>query len=154
MTDYNHAYELVPVSLAEANAFVLMHHRHHKPVVGSKFQVAVASGGQIVGVAIAGRPVARALDDGWTLEVNRSCTDGSRNVNSMLYGAMARAAWALGYRKVITYTLKSESGISLAAAGWQIVAERRGREWTTPSRPRITVGGAQLEAKLRWEVVA
>ncbi len=146
------AYVLVPVSLAEANGFVLMHHRHHKPVVGSKFQVGVAAGGEIVGIAIAGRPVARGLDDGWTIEVNRSCTDGHPNVNSMLYGAVARAAFALGYRKVITYTLQSESGISLRAAGWRVVAEIRGREWDTPTRPRVDVGGAQLEAKLRWEV--
>ena len=145
---------LVPVSLAEANAFVAAHHRHHRPVVGSKFQVAVAVGGEIVGVAIAGRPVARGLDDGWTIEVNRSCTDGHPNANSMLYGAVARAAFALGYHKVITYTLKSESGTSLRAAGWRTVAEITGREWTTPSRPRIEVGGAQIEAKLRWELTA
>ncbi len=152
--DSNHAYTLCPVTLAEANAFVAIHHRHHKPVVGSKFQVAVESGGEIVGIAIAGRPVARGLDDGWTIEVNRSCTDGHPNVNSMLYGAVARAAFALGYRKVITYTLGSESGVSLRAAGWRVVAEIKGREWTTPSRPRVEVGGAQLEAKLRWEAVA
>ena len=154
MTSGNSSYKLVPVSLAEANAFVLKHHRHHKPVVGSKFQVAVATAGEIIGVAIAGRPVARGLDDGWTIEVNRSCTDGLwPNVNSMLYGAVARAAFALGYRKVITYTLASESGISLRAAGWHVVAEIRGREWTTPTRPRVEIGGAQMEAKLRWEKV-
>ena len=148
------SYELVPVTLAEANAFVRMKHRHHKPVVGSKFQMAIASGGEIVGVAIVGRPVARGLDDGWTLEVNRTCTDGHPNVNSMLYGACARAAFALGYRKVITYTLTSESGISLRAAGWRVVAQIAGREWDTPARPRIDQGGAQLEAKLRWEVAS
>lgn len=145
---------LVPITLDQANVFVAAKHRHHRPVVGSKFQVAVASGGEIVGVAIAGRPVARALDDGWTLEVNRTCTDGHPNANSMLYGAVARAAFALGYRKVITYTLRSESGTSLRAAGWRIVAEISGREWDMPSRPRVKIGGAQLEAKLRWEVAS
>ncbi len=152
MSNSSQTYALCPVTQAEANAFVATHHRHHKPGVGSKFQVAVACGGEIVGVAIAGRPVARGLDDGFTIEVNRTCTDGHPNVNSMLYGAVARAAWALGYRKVVTYTLSSESGVSLRAAGWRVVAEIRGREWTTPIRPRIQVGGAQLEAKLRWEV--
>lgn len=144
--------ELVPITQAQANEFVTLHHRHHKPVVGSKFQVAVACEGEIVGVAIAGRPVARMLDDGFTIEVNRTCTDGHANANSMLYGAVARAAFALGYRKVITYTLASESGISLRGAGWRVVAEVKGQSWSrTAYRPRVD-GSAQLEAKLRWEV--
>ena len=89
--------DICPVSLKEANAFVAEHHRHHKPVVGHKFSIACTDGEKIVGVAIVGRPVARYLDDGWTLEVNRCCTDGTRNACSMLYAAAWRAARAMGY---------------------------------------------------------
>jgi hypothetical protein len=87
---------LVPITLAEANEFVRLHHRHHQPVPGCKFCLAVSDGEKIVGVAIVGRPVARMLDDGWTLEVNRTCTDGTKNANSMLYGACQRVAFGLG----------------------------------------------------------
>lgn len=140
---------VVPISFAEANSFVAQHHRHHKPVVGCKFVVAVATKNEIVGVALVGRPVARALDDGWTLEVNRLCTDGHRNACSMLYAAAWRAARALGYRKLITYTLAEEGGASLRAAGWRVVAETDGGSWNCPSRPRVDTH--PLQAKLRWE---
>ncbi len=125
------------MSLAEANAFVLAHHRHHKPVVGHKFSLGAAMGDQIVGVAIVGRPVARGRDDGMTLEVTRLCTNGTRNACSFLYGAAARAAFALGYRRLGTYILASESGASLKASGWRMVAEVRGRSWSCPTRPRV-----------------
>lgn len=118
--------ELCPVSFAEAKAFVLAKHRHHKPPVGWKFGVGVAKEGELVGVAMAGRPVARKLDDGFTLEVNRTCTTGEKNANSMLYGAIRRAAKALGYRELVTYTLLSESGASLKAAGWKRTETRLG----------------------------
>jgi len=92
---------------------------------------------RILGVVIAGRPTAREFDDGWTIEVTRLCTDGARNVGSFLYGAANRAAFALGYVRVVTYTLASESGASLRAAGYRVIAERAARpSWDTPSRPR------------------
>lgn len=94
--------ELVPISLKEANFFVARHHRHHKPVIGHKFSVAAAVDGEIVGVAIVGRPVSRYLDDRWTLEVNRLCTDGTRNACSFLYAACWRCARNMGYKKLIT----------------------------------------------------
>lgn len=103
---------IVPVSLQEANAFVAAHHRHHGPVAGHKFSIGVAEGDVVHGVAIVGRPVSRHLDDGLTLEVSRICTDGVRNGCSMLYGASWRAARALGYRRLITYTLPSEGGFT------------------------------------------
>ena len=109
---------LVPVSLREANAYVDAHHRHHRSVVGHKFSVGCEQNGELVGVAIVGRPVSRYLDDGTTLEVTRLCSNGERNVCSFLYGAAARAAKALGYQKIITYTLDTEPGTSLRAAGW------------------------------------
>ena len=98
--------KLVPITLRQANAFVQAYHRHHKPSVGHKFSIGVSDGEKLVGVAICGRPVSRRLDDGLTLEVNRVCTDGTKNACSMLYGASCRAAKAMGYRRVITYILE------------------------------------------------
>lgn len=129
--------EIIPITQKEANAFVAKHHRHHKPVVGSVFQVAVAKGDEVVGVAIVGRPVSRMLDDGWTLEVNRLCTTGEKNACSMLYAASWRAAKALGYKRLITYILNTEPGTSLVAAGWKCLGEAGGGTWERKSRPRI-----------------
>jgi hypothetical protein len=143
---------IVPVSLDEANAFVREHHRHHGPVPGAKFCIGVALEDRIVGVAIVGRPVARMSDNGWTLEVNRTCTDGTKNANSMLYGACRRAAFALGYRKLITYTLPSESGDSLRGAGWKCLGQAGGGNWSRVSRPRVDTHPTQT--KLRWEAHA
>jgi hypothetical protein len=127
-----------PVSFAEAARFVARHHRHHQPPVGHKFSIGVEAGGEMVGVAMIGRPVARHFDDGWTLEVTRTCTNGYRNANSMLYGAAWRATKALGYRRLITYTVASESGASLRAAGWRVVGQRAARPgWNHPQRPRV-----------------
>lgn len=142
----------MPMTLPEANAFVTKHHRHHKPVPGCKFCVACARQETVVGVAIVGRPVARFLDDGWTLEVNRTCTDGTKNANSMLYGACRRATFALGYRKLITYTLPEEGGGSLTAAGWKCVGEAGGGSWNCISRPRVDKH--PLQVKLKWETIA
>jgi hypothetical protein len=142
---------IVPVSLEEANALVEAMHRHHKPVVGHKFSLGVAAADQIVGVAIVGRPVARGNDDGLTLEVNRCCTDGTKNACSMLYGAAWRAAKAMGYRRLITYTLPAEGGTSLRAAGWTLLGERGGGNWNTPSRPRIDTDELLRGQKLLWE---
>lgn len=141
---------VTPINFDEANAFVLRHHRHHKPVIGAKFCVAVSDSESVRGVAIVGRPVARHLDDGWTLEVNRCCTDGARNACSMLYGAAWRIAKAMGYRKLITYTLQEEGGASLRASGWQLVGARGGGNWNTPSRPRIDVAEHLRGQKLLW----
>lgn len=142
--------EIVPVSLEEANAFVTANHRHHKPVVGHKFSIAVANGEGIRGVAIVGRPVARGLDDGWTLEVNRCCTDGTRNACSMLYAAAWRAAKAMGFRKLVTYTLPNEGGASLRAAGWKLIGQRGGGNWNTPARPRIDTDELLRGQKSLW----
>jgi hypothetical protein len=129
--------QLVPVTFEEACAFVEMWHRHHPEPRGHKFSIGVAQDSTLVGVCMVGRPVARRFDDGRTLEVNRTATDGTRNANSMLYAAAARATFALGYRRLITYTQQGETGASLRAAGWTIVAERPARgSWDAPSRPR------------------
>ena len=140
---------LVPVPLKEANAFVAAHHRHHKPVAGHKFSLGCVKDGQLVGVAIVGRPVSRYLDDGMTLEVNRLCSTGEKNVCSFLYGAAARAARTLGYRKIITYTLDSEPGTTLRAAGWSCAGLAGGKEWTGQRKPKEQQYPAQM--KLRYE---
>lgn len=141
---------VTPIDLAEANAFVSTHHRHHKPVVGYKFAIAV-SDDAVRGVAIVGRPVSRHLDDGWTLEVNRCCTDGARNACSMLYASAWKAAKALGYRRLITYTLPEEGGASLRGAGWKLVGIRGGGNWNVKSRPRIDTKEHLSGQKHLWE---
>jgi len=143
---------LVPVSFSDASAFVAGWHRHHVPPIGHKFSIGVADGdGVLRGVVMVGRPVARHYDDGLTLEVNRTATDGTANANSMLYGAAWRAAKALGYSRLITYTQEGESGSSLRAAGWSVVAELNERKgWDTPSRPRSGRGVDGVQ-RLLWE---
>lgn len=146
--------DLVPLPLDEANAFIQEHHRHHGRVVGHKFSLGVCSAGPgmeavIHGVAIVSRPVARGLDDGLTLEITRVATDGYKDACSALYGGCRRAAFALGYKRLVTYTLASESGVSLRAAGYRLVGEVRGRSWSCQSRPRVDKH--PLQAKLRWE---
>ena len=144
---------VVPMPLDEANAFIREHHRHHGPVQGYKFGVGVVDeGGTIRGVATVGRPVARHLDDGWTLEVTRVATDGCRNAPSALLGACRRATFALGYRKLVTYTLPSESGQSLKGAGYRCVGEAGGTPWASSRLGRPRVDKYPLQRKLRWEV--
>lgn len=127
----------VRIDLAEANAFVAEHHRHHKPAVGHLFSIGAALGNLIVGVVIVGRPVSRHRDDGQTAEVTRLCTDGTKDACSFLYGAAARAAFALGFTRIGTYILATEPGTSLTAAGWRLIGERGGGAWGRSSRPRI-----------------
>ena len=140
---------VIPITQREARAFVEKHHRHHAPSRGGKFSIAVALDDEIVGVAMAGRPVSRRLDDGFTLEVNRVCTDGTRNACSKLYAACMRAGKAMGYTRFITYTLPSESGSSLKGAGWRLVGKAGGGNWNKPGRPRVDTELQQH--KLRWE---
>ena len=140
---------LKPVSLREANEYVKQQHRHHKPVVGHKFSIGCEADGELAGVVIAGRPVSRYLDDGRTLEVTRLCTNGTRNACSMLYAAAARAAAAMGYDRIITYTLDTENGASLRASGWTCQGQAGGLRWTGQAK----TGGRPLsgsdEAALR-----
>lgn len=142
---------ITPINLDEANAYVAKFHRHHKPVIGHKFCIACSDDSGVRGVAIVGRPVSRHLDDGWTLEVNRCCTDGARNACSILYGAAWRVTKNLGYRKLITYTLPEEGGASLRAAGWALIGERGGGNWNVKSRPRIDTAAHLTGQKLLWE---
>jgi hypothetical protein len=142
---------LVPVSFADACAFVAEHHRHHQPPVGHKFSIGVASEDLLVGVAMVGRPVARNYDDGLTLEVNRTCTDGTPNANSKLYAAAWQVTKGLGYGRLISYTQAGESGASLKAAGWRVVAELKARRgWDMPSRARED-RGVDMVQRFLWE---
>lgn len=143
---------VVPLTFDAASAFVREHHRHHTPPAGHKFSLGAVSGEDIVGVVIVGRPVARRRDDGNTLEVTRLCTVGHPNACSFLYGAAARATFALGYRRIGTYILKSEPGTSLRAAGWKLIAETPGKSWSVPTRPRTDKH--PIEPKLLWETAA
>lgn len=120
--------QIKPITLRRACEFILQHHRHNQPPRGHKFSIGLERGAELVGVATAGRPVARHFDDGLTLEVNRTCTDGTRNANSMLYGAIWRCARAMGYQRAITYTQADETGASLRAAGWVKVKELEARK--------------------------
>jgi hypothetical protein len=139
---------LVPVTLAEAKAFIEVWHRHLKPPRGHKFSLGAADADDVlVAVAVVGRPVARGLDDGRTLEVTRMASDGTPNACSMLYAAAWRGAKVLGYRRLVTYTRADESGASLRAAGWRPVAALPPREgWHSPRRSR-----AEGIARTRWE---
>lgn len=142
---------LQPITIAEAKVFVSEHHRHHEAPVGCKFAIGLNDGERVVGVVIVGRPIARMLDDGWTAEVTRCCVlDGIKNGCSMLYGAAWRAARAMGYRKLITYTLPEEGGHSLRASNWECVEECGGGSWDRRARPRVDTH--PLQEKIRWEV--
>lgn len=150
--------QIRPITLRAACAFIAEHHRHNKLPRGHKFSIACYAGEVLVGVATAGRPIARALDDGFTLEVNRTCTDGTKNVNSMLYGAVWRAARAMGYRRAVTYTQADESGASLRAAGWVLserLAARLGWAASTSDvrlrEMRDLFGNGGVE-RIRWEI--
>ena len=151
--------ELRPCSLKNACIFVDRFHRHNKPPVGHKFSVACYDGDRLCGVVIVGRPIARCFDDGLTLEVLRNCTDGTNNACTMLYGAAQRAARALGYKRIITYTLETEHGASLRASNWIDCGLCGGGSWDCPSRPRTlvqtTLYGTEEKydtgPKRRWE---
>jgi hypothetical protein len=143
---------LVPVSQGVAKKACADWHRHNKPPLGSLFQVGAATaGGELVAVGIAGRPVARHFDDGNTVEVIRVASSGYPNATSMLYGALRRAAFALGYTRVITYTQADESGSSLRAAGYRVIGERPARKgWDSAARPRDDAG-YRSTARTLWE---
>jgi DNA modification methylase len=144
----------VPVTFRRARAFIAAHHRHHRPPAGLKFALGVTAGGELVGVATVGRPIARHLDDGYTAEVTRTCTRGVRNANSMLYAAVWRTARSMGYQRLVTYTQQGESGASLRAASYVPVAHVPASPgWNRPSRPRTSTAPEQI-TRTRWEIRA
>jgi hypothetical protein len=153
--------EAVPLHLKEANQFVARHHRHNLPTTGCKVAIGAAQDGKLVGVAIAGRPVSRRLDDGKTLEVLRVATDGTLNACSFLYARTAEIARLMGYQRVITYvfTWKASRLVGMSrcsestpapASGWACWrpppwAQAGG--WT--SRSRSSCGPARRSLRCR-----
>ena len=140
--------EIRPIHLKAANEFVKRYHRHNIPTVGGKFAIACYSDDRLCGVAICGRPTVRKSDDGKTLEIYRNCTDGTYNACSKLYGAAVKVAFAMGYERVITYTLESEGGASLRAANFKDCGETGGLEWTGKRKRDYFV--APREMKRKW----
>lgn len=138
----------IPLTRTEVSDFIERHHRHHKAPQGDKFRLGCEVNGQLHGVVVVGRPVSRMMDDGKTLEVTRMCSDGTSNVCSFLYGRAIQIAKLMGYHRLITYTLESETGSSLKASGFSFVRNTRGGSWSTPSRPRKDK--APLTPKKLW----
>ena len=122
--------EIRPITFKQACDFINKYHRHHKATVGCKFCIGLFDNDKMVGCAVCGRPVSRFLDDGLTLEINRLCTDGTRNACSMLYGACCRVGKAMGYREAVTYILETEDGASLKASNFICEGEAGGTHWT------------------------
>ena len=149
----------VPMSQREALEFVANFHRHNKPPIGSLFQVGASDGTRLVGVGIAGRPVARMLQDGRTIEVTRCCVldDAPKGSCSFLYASLWRAARALGWQRLVTYTLPHEGGASLRGAGFKVVGETAaaadGVGWSRDGREREWQPIFR-QSKLRWELAA
>nr|DAH26917.1 MAG TPA: protein of unknown function DUF4338 [Caudoviricetes sp.] len=139
--------EIRPITFREASDFINRNHRHHKATVGCKFCIGLYDGEKLIGSAVCGRPVSRYLDNGLTCEINRVCTDGTKNACSMLYGACCRVGKAMGYKKMITYILESEPGTSLKASNFKNDGVAGGKIWTG-SRKRDN--GVPKERKIRW----
>ena len=139
--------QIRPITFKQASEFVNEHHRHHAASQGCKFCIGLYAGDELRGVAIAGRPVARKLDNGLTLEINRVCTLGDKNACSMLYGARCRIARDMGYEKVITYILASEPGTSLLASNFICDNEHAGKEHWTGVRNRGQAIPAELKKR-------
>lgn len=145
-------YKFIPISLKTANEFVAKHHRHNKPAVGHKFSIGLIdeSSGGLIGVGIAGRPVARLLDDSKTLEVLRVCVIPRYiNAGSMIYGRLIKIARLFGFEKIITYTLTKESGATMRAVGAVAEAKVKGHKWDHPNRTRENQD-VYREDKVRW----
>lgn len=141
--------EIKPIHLKDAKEYVKKYHRHNIPPVGGKFAVSCYEDGRLCGVAICGRPTARHLDNGETLEIYRNCTDGTQNACSKLYGACLRIAKGMGYKKVITFTLESENGASLKASNFTHAGQAGGIAWTGSRKRNYYVSPEEM--KNRWE---
>lgn len=141
--------KIKPINLSDAKEFVKTNHRHNIPPTGCKFAISCFENERMCGVAICGRPVSRYLDNGETLEIYRNCTDGTKNACSKLYGACVRIAKNMGYRKVITYTLESESGTSLKASNFKLVGKAGGKQWTGSRKREYYI--SPKEFKNKWE---
>ena len=147
-------YRFIPIHLKQANEFVESHHRHNKKTWGHKFSIGLECDGRLVGVGIAGRPIARLLDNGTTLEITRVCVaPGYKNACSKIYARLKKIGKLFGYTSIKTYTLASEPGSSLTAIG--AVAEQRvlpHKGWDRPGKPSV-YQAVYAEEKRRWELL-
>lgn len=142
--------KLTPITLKAAAEYIGKHHRHCPSPKGWKFGISLRGPrGGLLGVVVVGRPIAKALDDGYTAEITRLCTRGRKNACSKLYAAARRAAFAMGYERILTYTLESEPGTSLKATGFIAVAVTKAESWDRPGRRRVDAG--PICPKVRWE---
>ena len=139
--------EIRPITFRQASEFINKYHRHHSATVGHKFSIGLYDEDELIGCAVCGRPVSRHYDDGLTCEINRLCTNGARNACSMLYGACCRIAKEMGYKKIITYILKSEDGASLKASNFICEGEAGGTHWTGKRNKGQRI---PHEMKTRW----
>mgnify|MGYP001602995323 CR=1 FL=1 len=151
---------LEPCELAEAAEFIHLHHRHHEPPQGHRFSLKAIVDGRVVGIAVIWRPVGKGQQDGKTVEITRLCTDGTKNAVSFLVGACKRAARALGWKRMISYTLTSEYGAAWRASGMEQTGETAGGEWSGSYGPKDLLPGFEkrrknthpTEPKRRWEI--
>lgn len=141
--------KIIPLTLKQANDYIQKYHRHHKPTVGHRYSLGASQNGELIGVAVVGRPVARMCNAYTTAEVTRLCTNGGKNVCSFLYSACARVAKEMGFERIQTYILESEPGTSLIATGWNKEVESKGGQWKhTDGKTRRT--DQPTEPKTRW----
>jgi hypothetical protein len=153
-------FSVTPLTLKEANEFVDHHHSHNKRVQGYKFAIGAIYDGKLVGVSICGRPISATLDNKKTIELLRSCVldDAPKNTNSFLYGRSWRVAEAMGYKKMITYTLIREKASACKAIGMKIVGQTKDstKAWAHKEKKDGIKRLAQeiyKELKYRWEKI-
>lgn len=140
--------EIRPITFKQASEFINKYHRHHNATVGCKFCIGLYHKDSLIGCAVCGRPVSRYYDNGLTCEINRVCViEGYKNGCSMLYGACCRIAKNMGYKKIITYTLKSENGASLRASNFICEGQSGGTHWTGKRNKAQSIPN---EFKKRW----
>jgi len=152
-------FSVIPMTLKESNEFVDKYHSHNKRVQGYKFAIGAVYQDKLVGVAICGRPISATLDNKRTIELLRSCVldDAPKNTNSFLYGRSWRVAEAMGYEKMITYTLVEEKGSACKAIGMKVVGQTQDttKAWKKKEeRDGIKRQSQEIyrKPKYRWEI--
>lgn len=140
--------KLAPCTVKAALKQVREWHRHLPELQGGLFAAqCIDDDGNCLGVAVAGNPAQEWQGTG-RIVISRVATSGAENACSMLYGALCRAAKALGYSEVWTYTLPTEPGTSLRAAGFIDMGMSDGGEHSRKSRLRKPA--KHPEPKRRW----
>jgi len=146
---------IIPITFEKACRFVNMHHRHHFNSHAHKWSIGYEEEGKLIGVGMIGRPLNRHLDDGLSLEITRVCVlENNPNVCSIIISALCRSAKSMGYKRVYTYTLESESGSSLKGCGFENMATTISKKWvrhrTIQTKLFTNKLDHLLENKIRW----